>query len=169
MKKNNNTLGISILSLFLSVAIVSVASGAGSQSIQPEVGKDVKYYNKGVEMLMDKKFESAEKQFRKALEKNQDFAEAHNNLAYALRKQGSDNFDEALAHYNQAVNLNPNLPEPYMYRGVLHVQMGNKELASNDHRILEKLNPTLAKELEYVIENEKEKEPEQFFGVTPKK
>ena len=55
-----------------------------------------------------------------------------------------------------------------MYRGVLHVQMGNKELALNDHKTLEKLNPVLAKELEYVIKKEKKKEPEQFFGVTPK-
>ncbi len=169
MKINNNILKFSILSLLLAVMIVPVTYGAGSQSIQPEVGKDLKYYNKGVERLMDKKFASAEKQFRKALEADPDFAEAHNNLAYVLRKQGSDNFDEALTHYNQAVSLNPNLPEPYMYRGVLHIQMGNKELALNDHKTLEKLNPVLAKELEYVIKNEKEKEPEQFFGVTPKK
>lgn len=169
MTRKNNKLNISIISLFLSVMIVPVAFGAGSQSVQPEVGKDVKYYNKGVERLMDKKFASAEKQFRKALEKDPNFAEAHNNLAYVLRKQGSDMFDEALAHYNQAVSLKPDLPEPYMYRGVLHVQMGNKNLALKDHKTLEKLNPTLAKELEYVIENEKEKEPEQFFGVTPKK
>ena len=169
MNRNNNIIIISILSLLLSVTIVSVTFGAGSQSIQPEVGKDLKYYNKGVERLMEKKFASAEKLFRKALEEDPDFAEAHNNLAYVLRKQGSDNFDEALTHYNQAVSLKPDLPEPYMYRGVLHVQMGNEELALNDHKTLEKLNPVLAKELEYVIENGKEKEPEQFFGVTPKK
>ena len=105
MNRNNNILIISILSLLLSVTIISVTFGAGSQSIQPEVGKDLKYYNKGVERLMEKKFASAEKLFRKALEADPDFAEAHNNLAYVLRKQGSDNFDEALIHYNQAVSL----------------------------------------------------------------
>ena len=83
---------------------------AGSASSTPAVSKDVKIYNKGVKLMLDKKFGKAEKQFRKALEINERFAEAHNNLAYTLRKQGADHYDEALMQYNRAIELNPKLP-----------------------------------------------------------
>ena len=141
---------------------------AGSSSYKPAVSKDVKLYNKGVDLMIDKEFVKAEKQFRKALDRNEGFAEAHNNLAYTLRKQGPDFFDEALVHYNRAIELNPNLPEPYMYRGVLYVQMGNNALALEDHKKLLAMNSTLAAELEYVVTNGREKEPEKFFGVSEK-
>ena len=118
--------------------------------------------------MLEKKFVKAEKQFREALEINERFAEAHNNLAYTLRKQGADHFDEALMHYNRAIELNPKLPEPYMYRGVLYVQMGNKSLALKDHEKLLAMGSPLAEELEYVVVNGREKEPEQFFGVSRK-
>jgi len=159
----------SIIFIILTVFFVSQAMGAGSSSVAPSVEKDIKYYNKGVELMLDKKFARAEKQFRKSLKQNESFAEAHNNLAYTLRKQGAAYFDEALKHYNRAIQLNPALPEPFMYRGVLHVQMGNRDLALADHQTLLAMNPGLADELEYVISNGREKEPEQFFGVSTRK
>lgn len=156
-------LAISFVLIFMTV---SVAIGAGSQSIQPTVSEDVKIYNDGVALMMDKKFVPAEKHFRKALALNERFAEAHNNLAYTLRKQGPEHYDEALKHYNRAIALNPGLDEPYMYRGVLHVQMGNISLAMEDHSTLDAMNSPLADELQFVVENKREKEPEQFFGVS---
>ena len=159
-----------ILTAMVSViAIVATnVMAAGSSSITPAVSKDIKYYNEGVELLLDKKFTKAEKQFRKALDRNDRFAEAHNNLAYTLRKQGSDHFDEALQHYNRAIELNPALPEPYMYRGVLYVQMGKRESALGDHETLVAMGSPLSAELEYVVNNGREKDPEQFFGVSRK-
>jgi tetratricopeptide (TPR) repeat protein len=157
---------ISIVMLIM--FIVPNVMAAGSTSSTPAVSKDVKIYNKGVKLMLDKKFVKAEKQFREALEINERFAEAHNNLAYTLRKQGADHFDEALIHYNRAIELNPKLPEPYMYRGVLYVQMGNKSLALEDHEKLLSMGSPLAEELEYVVVNGREKEPEQFFGISRK-
>ena len=157
-------ISIFILILF----IVPNVMAAGSASSTPAASEDIKIYNKGVKLMLDKKFVKAEKQFREALEINERFAEAHNNLAYTLRKQGADHFDEALVHYNRAIELNPNLPEPYMYRGVLYVQMGNKSLALKDHEKLLAMNSPLAEELDYVVVNGREKEPEQFFGVSRK-
>lgn len=55
-----------------------------------------------------------------------------------------------------------------MYRGVLCVQMGRLDNARRDHATLTTLNPELAAELEYVIANGREKEPERFFGVSRK-
>jgi hypothetical protein len=67
---------------------------------------------------------------------------------------------------NRAIELNSSLQEPYMYRGVLHVQMGNKEFALEDHQKLIALGSERAAELEYVVIEVREKEPEQFFGVS---
>lgn len=127
---------------------------------------DNEIYNEGLELLLDLDFKKAEKKFRKVLDSDPDMGEVHNNLAYCLRKQGSRHYDEALDHYNRAVELIPDAPEPYMYRGVLYVSMGNPDLAEADHeRLLEIGSDELAAELEWVIENGREKEPEQFFGV----
>ena len=56
-----------------------------------------------------------------------------------------------------------------MYRGVLYMQMGNKEMALKDHERLVAMGSPLAGELEYVVTNGHEKEPEQFFGVSRKR
>ena len=156
---------IAILSSLIFTANV-MAAGSSTQS--PAVSKDVKLYNKGVTLMLENKFAKAEKQFRKSLRVNDQFAEAHNNLAYTLRKQGAHYNEEALAHYNKAIELRPELPEPYMYRGVLHVQMGNQDLAIKDHKTLLDMQSALAVELEYVITEGREKKPEQFFGVSRK-
>lgn len=145
---------------------VSLAAAAGSPSIKSNASEDVNIFNNGVKLMMAKKFSRAEKQFRKAIALNETFAEAHNNLAYTLRKQGPDHYEEALKHYNRSIELNPGLDEPYMYRGVLYVQMGNNNMALADHKTLVNRNSQLASELQFVVENGREKEPEQFFGVS---
>ena len=156
------------IATLMSVIFAANVMAAGSSMQSPAVSKDVKLYNKGVTLMLEKKFAKAEKQFRKSLRVNDQFAEAHNNLAYTLRKQGAQYYEEALAHYNKAIELGPGLPEPYMYRGVLHVQMGNQDLAIKDHKTLLAMQSALAVELEYVITEGREKEPEQFFGVSRK-
>ena len=158
-----------LITIVLTFALlISPAYGAGSRTMEPEISSDIMYYNKGVKLMLEKKFSSAEKWFRKSLASRERFAEAHNNLAYVLRKQGPDHFEESLKHYNRAIEINPNLAQPYMNRGVLYVQMGKMSLALKDHAKLKDLDAALAVELQYVIENGREKEPEQFFGVSRK-
>ncbi len=48
------------------------------------------------------------------------------------------------------------------------MQMGNRQLAIEDHQKLVDLGSVLAVELEYVIIEGREKETEQFFGVSGK-
>ncbi|MGR5500342.1 tetratricopeptide repeat protein [Vibrio sp. DNB22_10_4] len=144
------------------------AWSAGSSSSYKSLNKAERTYNQGVELMKDKQFLDAEKKFRAALKRDKNWAQAHNNLAYTLRKQGADHYNTALFHYNKAISIAPSLPEPYMYRGVLHVQMGNPSLANDDLAKLRALKSQLADELEFVIENGEEKAPEQFFGVFEK-
>ena len=157
------TTAIIILVLVLAAAPVF---GAGSSAISSEKGRDVRLYNQGVALMLDKNFTAAEGKFRQALAENSRFSEAHNNLAYVLRKQGPAHFGEALQHYNRAIGLKRYMAQAYMYRGVLFVQMGQPEKARADLATLEGLDASLARELAYVIDNKREKEPEQFFGVS---
>lgn len=157
-----------LLSCLIVLLLAYNAMAAGSSTKSSNISRDVKLYNQGVKFMLAKNFAEAEKQFRRSLSINERFAEAHNNLAYTLRKQGVQHYEEALEHYNRAVELNPGLPEPYMYRGVLHIQMGNRDLALKDYKTLLSLSPALAEELENVITEGREKEPEQFFGVSRK-
>ena len=90
-------------------------------------------------------------------------AEAHNNLGYSLRKQGESKYAEALSHYNRAIELDVNLAEAYMYRGVLHMLMGNEEKALQDHRTLTSLDRKLADALQAAIASGEE--PEGLEGL----
>ncbi|QIA65365.1 hypothetical protein GT360_17655 [Vibrio astriarenae] len=157
---------LSIVCLIFSGVALSAGSGSSSGS-SSSLSRAERLYNDGVEYMLDRDFARAESKFRSALKRDEDWAEAHNNLAYTLRKQGNDNYFQALFHYNKAIELSPQLPEPYMYRGVLHVQMERVDLASNDLEALIAMKSPLAEELKFVINNRKEKSPEQFFGVSP--
>jgi tetratricopeptide (TPR) repeat protein len=109
------------------------------------------------------KYEKAQAEFETALAKNPNMAEAHNNLGYSLRKQGPENYEEALRHYDRAIELNAKLAEAYMYRGVLHMLMGNEDKALEDHRTLTKLNRKLADALQAAIASGEE--PDGLEGL----
>ncbi|UCG12071.1 MAG: tetratricopeptide repeat protein, partial [Deltaproteobacteria bacterium] len=129
-----------------------VALAAGSS---PRPAKDrrpgVRQYNSGVKYMKKGKYEKAQAKFESALAKNPNMAEAHNNLGYSLRKQGSENYGEALRHYDRAIELDAKLAEAYMYRGVLHMLMGNEDKALEDHRTLTRLDRELADTLQAAI------------------
>jgi Flp pilus assembly protein TadD len=154
---------------FAFISSLTIGFAAPSKPSEPKADPSVVAYNEGTEYLMELEFAKAESNLREALRENPKMAEAHNNLAYALRKQGEAHYDDALKHYNRAIEINPKMAEAYMYRGVLYVQMGEPEKALADHRTLLQLSPSLAAELEYVVKNGREKTPEQFFGVAKKK
>ena len=124
-------------------------------------------YNEGVGLMQAKRFAQAEKKFEQAVKLDPNFAEAYNNLAFTLRKQGSGNYKQSLAYYNKAIELKPNLAEAYMYRGVLYTQMGKKADAQADLAKLKKLDTRLAKELEEYFETGKEED--YLYGAAKKK
>ncbi len=157
-----------MLSRFLLVAVVTaspILAFAGASDEKPERSSAVEVYNQGVRLMRSKKFRAAERKFQAAL-RDRPFAEAHNNLAYCLRKQGAKNYSRALQHYNRAIAMKPDMPEAYMYRGVLLMQLDRAEDARADLAKLKSLGSPLSSELAWVIEHGgKEKTPERFFGV----
>ena len=130
---------------------------------------EVRAYNEGVALIEGGRFSSAAGRFRAALAGNKDFAEAHNNLGYALRQQGPEFYDEALEHYNRAIELNPLLAEAYMYRGALFVKMDRLESAERDLIALRMLRPALAVQLMHVMRDGEDHLLEEYLGVSPRK
>ncbi|KPJ76527.1 MAG: hypothetical protein AMJ54_11430 [Deltaproteobacteria bacterium SG8_13] len=149
------------------VALVFSATAAIAAGSSPQPAGDsrpgVAEYNAGVKLMKQGKYASAQAKFETSLDKNPNMAEAHNNLGYALRKQGSVKYQKALSHYNRAIDLDANLAEAYMYRGVLHMLMGNEEKALQDHRTLTRLNRGLADALQAAIASGEE--PEGLEGL----
>ena len=111
----------------------------------------VRHYNDGVALLVARKFKEAQQKFEAALALDDKLAEAHNNLAFALRMQGRHNFAASLKHYDRAIALKPTLAQAYMYRGVLFVQQGDLARAREDLARLRGLDPKLAADLEQVV------------------
>jgi tetratricopeptide (TPR) repeat protein len=133
--------------------VFGAGSRAGGGALKREQGaQPVQVYNQGIQLMHAKKFPEAQVKFQQALSENPNFAEAHNNLAFSLRKQGPQNYSQALEHYNKAIQLKPDLAEAYEYRGVLFLKMGRKAEAEKDLPTLKTLNPKLATELEHVIQ-----------------
>lgn len=154
-----------LLSLLLFGTAAMSAPSRAPRVETPPVAPEIAAFNHGTEALLQMNLRRAERELRRALRSRESFAEAHNNLAFVLRKQGSGHFDEALRHYQRALELNPDLAEAHMYLGVLYVQKGRNDLAQARHERLLELDNGLAGELAWVIENGREKEPAQFFGV----
>ena len=111
----------------------------------------IRLYNEGVALLREKHYAAAQEKFEQALDLDETLAEAHNNLAFSLRQQGTPNFARSLQHYNRALELKPDLARAYMYRGVLFTHMGDLARARADHAQLLTLNPDLAARLERII------------------
>jgi len=168
--KHTDPFPIAKAALMVSVLLLPslAALGAGSQKKRASKGADpsIAPYNQGVDLMLAKQYAAAEQKFEQAVKQRPAFAEAHNNLAYTLRKQGPEHYQEALEQYDTAIRLNPNLAEAYMYRGILYAQTGRKADAQADWRKLQRLSPKLAKELEEVIATGKEED--RVYGLGKK-
>ncbi len=160
-----NSILIRITTAFVVLAFSGTTAFAAGSSSRPVQDKrpGVSQYNSGVKLMKKGKFENAQMKFEAALAKNPNMAEAHNNLGYALRKQGKENYAKALEHYDRAIDLDAKLAEAYMYRGVLHMLMGNEDKALNDHRTLTKLDRKLADALQAAIASGEE--PDGLEGL----
>ncbi len=108
--------------------------------------QEITAYNQGVDALEKNDYVNARKNFEAALQLNEKFPEAHNNLAYALRMQSLDNADASLEHYNRALELAPTFAQAQYYRGVLFVQLGRADDAEKARVALVGLNTDESKE-----------------------
>src|SRR5262249_26365501 len=161
------TIAICVIAGWTASSCFGAGSGGAGSSGQPVVKAEspaVTAYNAGVRLMKAKQFARAQANFEQAVKEDPGFAEAHNNLAFCLRKQGSQNFQKSLEHYDKALALKPSLAQAYEYRGVLYMEMGRKADAEKDLATLKKLNSRLAGELETYIKTGKE--DEDLYGAS---
>jgi tetratricopeptide (TPR) repeat protein len=128
-------LAMALVVLAASVSIADPSSPAVEQRRQSpaEASADTEY-NRGVRARVAKDWTTAADAFQKAVGFRPDFADAWNELGYALRKQGR--YPESLTAYDRALKLRPNFPEALEYLGEAYVQMGRIDDA---RRILDRL------------------------------
>jgi tetratricopeptide (TPR) repeat protein len=107
-------------------------------------------YNRGVRARVVKDWKGAESAFRSAVALRPSFADAWNELGYALRQQGR--YAESLRAYDEALRLRPNFPEALEYLGEAYVKMGRVEDARHVLGRLRVLDAGRAQELAEVIE-----------------
>jgi tetratricopeptide (TPR) repeat protein len=157
---------VGVVAVMALAALPAIGAGSAKQAVRKDSDPSITVYNRGVELMLAKRFPEAEAKFEQAVKENPKFAEAHNNLGYTLRKQGAANYTKSLEHYNTAIELKPKLAEAYMYRGVLYTEMGRKSDAQADLATLQKMNPELAKDLAEFMKTGKEQD--QLYGLSTK-
>jgi tetratricopeptide (TPR) repeat protein len=146
------------ISVLLGTVALLLASGAGADESDPLPApkgtpreRAISTYNEGVTLLRDKHYAAAQEKFEQALALDEALAEAHNNLAFSLRMQGTHHVERALTHYQRALELKPDLARAYLYRGALYTQLGDFGRARADHAKLLGLDQELAAKLERII------------------
>ena len=106
-------------------------------------------YDRGVRARVAGDFPAAADAFRRAITLRADFADAWNELGFALRKQGR--FAESVAAYDEALRLRPDFPEALEYLGEAYVQAGQIEDARRVLARLRALDPRRAQTLADII------------------
>jgi tetratricopeptide (TPR) repeat protein len=147
-------IGIAIAGLGPSPAGADPSSPAVQERRQsPAVADAESEYNRGVRARVATDWTAAVDAFHRAIAFRADFADAWNELGYALRHQGR--YGESLDAYGEALRLRPDFPEALEYLGEAYVKLGRLDDA---RRILDRLRPldsARARELAEEIEKGK--------------
>jgi tetratricopeptide (TPR) repeat protein len=146
--------------LGLAAALAPAASGADPSAPaveqrrqSPAAASARSEYDRGARARVAEDWATAITAFRRAVDLRPDFAEAWNELGFALRQQGR--YADSLAAYDRALALRPEFPEALEYLGEAYVKLGRLDDA---RRVLERLRPldrTRAAELADEIANAK--------------
>ena len=105
-------------------------------------------------------YEEALRAYRKSVVKSESQLNAKRGIARSLMQLGRE--DEALAMFNEVIELEPDFAASYANRGILYDRIGNYHAAIADYQKALQLNPKLAygpKWLTRFLRNQVEKPP----------
>ncbi|PKP56543.1 MAG: hypothetical protein CVT88_10080, partial [Candidatus Altiarchaeales archaeon HGW-Altiarchaeales-1] len=107
------------------------------------IEKDAReFLNRGNLFYNLNEFEEAEKEYRKAIRINPNYAGAHNNLGLLL--QNLKRYKEAEKEYREAIRINPNLAGAHYNLGRLLQNLKRYEEAEKEYKEAIRINPNLA-------------------------
>jgi tetratricopeptide (TPR) repeat protein len=153
-------LGLAALALALGLSASPGAADPSSPAVeekrQPTVTPTAdSEYNRGVRARVAGDWTTAEAAFRRAIALRVGFADAWNELGYALRHQ--HRYAESVKAYHEALRLRPDFPEALEYLGEAYVDMNRLADARQILTRLRALDPTRAQELAEAIDNKDRK------------
>ncbi len=117
--------------------------------------KILSFYNLGNADMDLGQYKEAIEAYQKAIQINarsaepQKLSKPHNNFGLAYAASGQ--LTEAVAEFNQAVQIRPEYAEAHYNLGVAYLQLGRTHEAEGQQKILLKLNPELANKLGRLI------------------
>jgi tetratricopeptide (TPR) repeat protein len=103
------------------------------------------HYNLGSLLDFQGRHQEAMNQYTEVLMINPLDAEAHYQLGAILARQGEN--QKAIVHLAEAVRIIPSHGEAHLTLGMTYLGMGKKDLAFAEYKILQTINPNLAKTL----------------------
>jgi cytochrome c-type biogenesis protein CcmH/NrfG len=128
---------LAVIMLSAASSVADPSSPAVEQRRQPPAVADAqREYDRGVRSRVATDWPAAVAAFRRAITLRAGFAEAWNELGFALRQQGR--YAESLDAYAEALRLRPDFPEALEYLGEAYVKLGRLDEA---RRVLERLRP----------------------------
>lgn len=142
------------LALSVSPGATEPSSPAVEEKRQPAAAPSAdSEYDRGVRARVARDWKTAETAFRRAIALRADFADAWNELGYALRNQ--KRYAESVKAYDEALRLRPDFPEALEYLGEAYVDMGRLDEARRILGRLRPLDPARARELAEAIQKKR--------------
>jgi len=154
MRPRRVVAALAIAALAPSVALADPSPETVEQLRQaPATATPSTEYQRGVRARVLKDWPAAEAAFRQAIVQRPDFADAWNELGYALRHQRR--YGESVNAYLEALRLRPNFPEALEYLGEAYVEMGRLDDARRVLGRLRVVDTARADELAEAIDKAK--------------
>lgn len=119
-----------LILLIIPLLILSACGGNSKVNLtpdQPKAGSAEFFYNEGIRSFNSGDLAQAQQQFSAALAKAPNHANA--TLGMGIVHLSRQEFPQSLTYFERLKKLTPNSLDVYNYLGIVHMEMGNNDLA----------------------------------------